>query len=438
MVAEMTTGEALPTPGASKLRVLLIAEACSPACPSVPLVGYSMASALARHPGLVVTLVTHIRNEHVLRDSRLKDLVAIDYIDTEWAAIPLKTLGDKFRADGLSWKIDTAFHYPSYLIFEYALHRKYKRRLKAGEFDLIHRLTPLSPTSASPLAYLTRTPMLIGPINGGLPWPPEYPELRKKEKESISALRGLYKVLPVNYRMFRSLKGLIAGSRFTASDVPASYRGKRYYLPENGVDPERFAFADGWAEPAGAFRFVTVGRLVPYKGVDLILEAMAGSPALRACRLSVVGEGPYRGYLEAMAGRLGLADAVEFTGNVDQPRLSEILRSSQAFAFPSLREFGGAVVLEAMASGLPSIVVDYGGPGELISPETGIGLPMVPRDQLIPKLRAAMESLAGDHDRCRQLAATAIDRVRSHYTWDVKANQVVDIYRDLLAGLARR
>ena len=52
-----------------------------------------------------------------------------------------------------------------------------------GEFDLIHRVTPLTPTMGSPLAGLTDVPLLIGPLNGGLPWPKEYPELRRKERE---------------------------------------------------------------------------------------------------------------------------------------------------------------------------------------------------------------------------------------------------------------
>jgi glycosyltransferase involved in cell wall biosynthesis len=415
-----------------KLRVLVIADACSPACPSVPLEGYSLACSLARNPDLHITLVTQIRNRAVLKDSDLNGLAEIDYIDTEWVAAPLKRFGDRLRAGGLSWTIDAAFHYPGYVILEYALYKAYRERLRNREFDIIHRITPISPTSASPLAYKTDTPMIIGPLNGGLPWPRQFPGLAKREKEYIRRLRFMYKFIPFNYAMYRNLKGIIVGSHYTGQDLPRYFRGRRYYVPENGVDPVRFPLAGSWPEPAGEFRFITVGRIVPYKGMDLILEAMNGSSILRSCRLTVAGDGPFRAHLEELAAQLGLEDRVVFTGHINHEQLSAELRSSQAFVFPSLREFGGAVVLEAMSCGLPPIVVDYGGPGEHVTPECGIGLPLTGREELIANLRAAMESLATDHDRCRRLGAAAIERVRADYTWDVKAAKIAEIYADLL------
>ena len=83
---------------------------------------------------------------------------------------------------------------------------------------------------------------------------------------------------------------------------------------------------------------------------------------------------------------LGLGSIVTFTGFIEHARVQDHFRQAQAFVFPSLREFGGAVVLEAMASGLPPIVVDYGGPGELVSDECGIRLPMAPREELVGRL----------------------------------------------------
>ena len=175
-------------------------------------------------------------------------------------------------------------------------------------------------------------------------------------------------------------------------EIPAYFTGRRFYHPENGLDPERFPLADAWPEPEHRFRFIMVGRLVPYKGTDLILDAMQGSPALRRCGLHIIGDGPQRTPLEALVRRFGLEGNVTFVGWVDQHTLACELGRSQAFVFPSLREFGGGVVLEAMASALPSIVLDYGGPGELTTLECSIQLPMTPREQLVPRLREAMEA----------------------------------------------
>ena len=132
----------------------------------------------------------------------------------------------------------------------------------------------------SPLASLAGVPMMLGPLNGGLPWPRDYPELRRQEREWLVPLRRAYKLLPYYRATYRHLAAVISGSRHTATEVPPYFQGQRFYLPENGIDTSRLPIAAVWPEPRGRFRFLTVGRLVPYKGVDLILQAMRSSSAL--------------------------------------------------------------------------------------------------------------------------------------------------------------
>jgi glycosyltransferase involved in cell wall biosynthesis len=422
----------------SRLRVLLIAEACNPTWTSVPLVGYNFARALADRDDLDVTLVSQVRNRTALEADPIAARARLHFIDNEWVARPLYMFARLLRGGGsLAWTIDTAMAWPSYIVFERDVHGRFRGALRDGGFDLIHRVTPLTPTVGSPLASMTDVPMMAGPLNGGLPWPREYPELRRKEREWLVPLRGLYRRLPYYGSTYRHLVAVVAGSRHTATEVPGSFRGLRFYLPENGVDPARFPVASAWPEPRGRFRFLTVGRLVPYKGVDLILEAMSGSDALRACELRVVGDGPERARLEELARQYGLENSVSFAGFVDQREIAREFAAAQAFAFPSLREFGGGVVLEALASGLPAVVVDYGGPGELVTPECGILLSMKPRAELVPQLRRAMEELAGDPERCRALGAAACRRVREEFTWQAKAERIVGMYRQVLQSRAR-
>jgi len=415
------------------LRILLIAEACNPTWTSVPLVGYNFARALAARPDLRVTLVSHVRNREALSADPIAKMAELHFIDNEWLARPMHQLSKWIRGgQGLSWTIDTALAWPSYMVFEPEVNRRFRERLDKREFDLIHRVTPLSPTIGSPLAALTDVPMLIGPLNGGLPWPREYPELRKQEREWLVPVRRLYKVLPHYRSTYEHLAGVIAGSRHTAKEIPPYFRGQRHYLPENGVDTRRFPLAKSWPEPSGRFRFITVGRLVPYKGFDLIIEAMARSRILQECDLWIIGEGPQRPALEALVIQHGLLGNVQMRGWLRQQQLAEELGWSQAFVFPSLREFGGGVALEAMARGLPAIIVDYGGPAELVTPESGILLPMKPRAALIDSLQQAMEALVGDPERCRKLGAAASDQVRRDFTWEAKAGKIVGIYRQVL------
>lgn len=416
----------------AKLRILLIAEACNPTWSSVPLVGYNLARSLSARDDLEVTLVSQIRNRDALEADSIAKSAELNYVDNEFAARPLYRMAQLLRGgDGLAWTMNTAMAWPSQMIFEKMIYRQFRSEFERGRWDLVHRLTPLSPVMGSPLAKRIKTPMLIGPLNGGLPWPREFRDLRRQEREWLIPLRRIYRVLPYYRSMYRRLAGVIAGSRHTASEIPRCCRGKQFFLPENGVDPKRFPLAARWPEPLGQFRFITVGRLVPVKAIDLLLEAFAGSPHLKNCSLQIVGDGPDRSRLENQARSLGLSDSAHFLGWLDQPQLAAELASAQAFVFPSIKDFGGGAVLEAMSAALPSIVVNYGGPGELVTDKTGIRLPIQPRHELIGSLRGAMEQLAGNSPLCRQLGKAAAEKIRTEFTWEAKAERIVQIYRQL-------
>jgi len=279
---------------------------------------------------------------------------------------------------------------------------------------------------------MTDVPMVIGPLNGGLPWPKQFPSLHQNEREWLSPIRRIYQRFPWYRSSYRRLAGVISGSRHTATEIPDCFSGERFYLPENGIDPQRFQIAKSWTAPNSDFQFVTVGRLVPYKGFDMILQAMSESPVLKTCKLQIIGDGPERTKLEGIAQRLKLSDHVTFSGWLPQSSLATQLRNCQAFVFPSLREFGGGVVLEAMASGLPSIVINYGGPAELIDEHTGILLEMAPREQIVEQLIPAMETLAMNEQLSRTLAENAIRKVHLCFTWGRKAEQLRAIYESIL------
>jgi glycosyltransferase involved in cell wall biosynthesis len=121
---------------------------------------------------------------------------------------------------------------------------------------------------------------------------------------------------------------------------------------------------------------IYVGRLVDFKNVDLLLHALAlvkaGRPATTAI---IVGDGPERGGLEALARRLGLAASVQFTGFIDDSaEVYSLMKASKVFVLPSQREGFGNVVIEAAATGLPVITVDapHNAAVHLVTPATGV------------------------------------------------------------------
>lgn len=176
-------------------------------------------------------------------------------------------------------------------------------------------------------------------------------------------------------------------------------------------------------------RVVFVGRLVAAKGCDMALEALA--PALREGRASVavVGDGPERPALEALADQLGIRAAVIFAGRVPPERMAQYYAAAELLIFPSVREFGGGVVLEAMTMGVVPVVADYGGPGELVTAACGLKVPLADRACLVDRLRVAVEDLLRAPERRLALAAAARRRVADLFTWERKAAQMEEVYR---------
>jgi glycogen synthase len=215
-------------------------------------------------------------------------------------------------------------------------------------------------------------PFVLGPINGGLPWPAQFPDLRRAEQEWLAYVRGLYRLVPGYAATRRNAAAILAGSMETLRQLPAACRARTIYLPENAIDPTRFPRPRRDPRRELPLQALFIGRLVPYKGCDMAIRAAA--PALRQGRLqlTVVGDGPERPALEALAAREGVAEKVHFVGRTAPAEVHRYFAASDLLLFPSVREFGGGVVLEALTCGVVPLVVDYGGPGELVTETTGI------------------------------------------------------------------
>ena len=415
-------------------RVLAIAEAANPEWVSVPLVGWSLASALRAVAD--VHIVTQVRNREALLRAGLREGQDFTAIDSETLARPLWALAERLRmGEGKGWTMVQAINALSYPWFETLVWRRFGAAIRGGDYDIMHRITPLSPTLSSSLAgrcARAGVPFVLGPLNGGVPWPPGFEAERRAEREWLSHVRGFYKLLPGRDATLRHAAAILAGSRHTASEIPARHADKVIYLPENGIDPDRFARVA--APGGGVLRAGFVGRMVPYKGPDMLLQAAA--PLLRAgrLRLEMIGDGPMMPQLRAMASDL---PGVTLHGWKAHAEVQDILAACHLLAFPSIREFGGGVVLEAMALGVVPLVVDYAGPGELVQPGWGLRVPCGPRDRIVQGFAAELARLAGDPAALEPMARAARARVQSHFLWARKAGQLREVYDWVLGAAAK-
>lgn len=157
---------------------------------------------------------------------------------------------------------------------------------------------------------------------------------------------------------------------------------------------------------------LSVGRLEPIKRVDLVVEAVARAPRLRAV---VAGDGPDRGRLESLAAALGVSDRVIFTGRVDDERLLSFYADCACVCYAPFDEDFGYVTVEAFRSGKPVVTaVDSGGVLELVSDgETGLVAPRAEASELASRL----ERLVHDPALARRLGAAGRDRTAG-IAWD--------------------
>jgi glycosyltransferase involved in cell wall biosynthesis len=325
-----------------------------------------------------------------------------------------------------------AMNYPSYFAFEWLAWKRFRQALQEKRFDLVHRLTPMSPTLPSLMASLSPIPFVLGPLNGNLPWPEAFRSEQRREREWLSQWRNFYKLLPYYRSTYHRSAGILAAFEHTIADLPETAKAKVINFPEVGIDPELFNLP--MRSPKEQMTVLFVGRLVPYKLPEVVLRAFASSPILRQHKLAIVGEGPERPRLEHLMVEHHLENCVEILGQKSQAEVGQLMRQAEIFAFPSIRELGAGVVVEAMACGMACIAVDYGGPATLLDAERGVKVAMGNLDRLIERFTEALEGLVTDRDRVARLGIAAHHHAMTYYSWDTKAKKMLEIYQWLMGN----
>ncbi len=322
----------------------------------------------------------------------------------------------------------TVILYPFSLAFEWRAWRQLRRRIFGGEFDVVLRVMPMSPVLPSPFSFFLRKgpiPFVIGPLNGGLPWPPGFSQL-ENQKEWVSSLRNLYRYLPFARSTYRSAAAIITASSQTYSEF-AAYRDKLFFVPEPGIGPSSCSDEPRCPEPGAKLELVFVGGLVPRKACDIALRAAALLLRSGLARFTVVGDGPERNRLEQLARSLGIEKVVFFRGDVSHKEVFNALRSADVFLFPSVRDNGAGVVFEALACGAVPVVVDFGGPGDIVHPKVGCKAPLTNESDVAVQMERILSELAHDRNRLERLRRQGMAYARECLTWEAKARAVTRV-----------
>lgn len=355
-------------------------------------------------------------------------------MNTEWFAGPLYRLAKRLfpKSEHSVFLLSSL----DYFVFDFAAFRALRR-----EFDtlhiasgLIHRVTPVTISAPTWLGRLG-LPLVVGPLNSGLSDPPGFGTIMREESTWLIRSRVLTRLLEAAVGSTRRMDRILVANRATEASIGHRYRRNSRRMVENGVDLNRFK-ASAWPDEPTATRPLRVlftGRLVPVKGVNMLLEAVARVCASgQPIQLDVIGDGPLRSEWSALSIRLGLEHAVSFHGALAQEAVARHMRESHALCLPSVRESGGAVLLEAMACARPVIALDYGGPAEIVGAEVGALLQMVNPAQVIDDLIATLLEVCADPASWRKRGQMGRVRIEQSYSWPAKIDAARALYQEIL------
>jgi glycosyltransferase involved in cell wall biosynthesis len=367
-------------------RVLLSAYACEPGRGSEPGVGWSWATELAGL-GHHVTVVTRTANLRAIEQATrpMKTLRFIYYDLPSWLQRRRK------------WRGGKAFYY---ILWQWFAVRQIRLLYPSLPFDVVQHVTYVSARYPSFLGSLG-IPFLFGPVSGGESVPPTLRagfSAGQRWREWLRDISNFFVTLdPLMRRTFRQAERILV-TRDTAKLVPQRWRHKCTVRLAVGLAEQSLTSTDYWPKRnRNDLRLLYVGRLLEWKGVHIALRAVREARQVYPdIRFTIVGIGPANEKLVALSHELGLDRIVRWVSWLPQTALIEHYREADLLLFPSLRDSGGQVVLEALAHGVPVICTDLGGPGLIVNENCGRVLLTADRNtqQLASDMAAAVIEVA--------------------------------------------
>jgi glycosyltransferase involved in cell wall biosynthesis len=326
---------------------------------------------------------------------------------------------------------------PGLYYFGYRLwHRRALQRARVlhaeRPFSLVHHVSFCGYREPSD-CWKLGAPFVWGPVGGTQPFPRAF----LGELDRTSALREVVRNVanrlqlrfdPRVRRAARQSACVLAANRAVANDLAEALKIQPLVQLETGVDPFPQAEPRS-ADDSQPLRILWAGRLQPWKGLPLLLKALAALPSDVRYELRVLGQGPCESRWRCMAGEIGIAANIEWVGWPAYEGQLPFYAWADVFAFTSLRDTSGTGLLEALAAGAPIVGVNHQGAADVMTARCAMPVDVATPHTAINGFRDAISKLAANRGVLASLSAGALQR-SSDFAWERQWTVLKQVYAE--------
>jgi len=316
----------------------------------------------------------------------------------------------------------------------YGVARKLHREI---HFDVFHHVTYANDWMASFIGAFLPVAYIRGPGGGAQKIPANFVKkfpFKNRAGERIRSIgQWIFRHDPWFIIGQNRAQALLVCNKESFEGLPKKWQKKAYFFPVNGISNEDLENVNRQEASQKSFSVVTAGRLFKLKGFDLAIRAFKiFSDTVGAAQLTIIGDGPELRNLETLIQKLNLGGKVTIVPWMPRKEFLRTMGSCKVFLFASLRDGGGAVVVEAMALGKPVICFDLAGPGFHINDKCGIKIQPGNPEQAVYDMAKALEKLYTDNGLRLALGNGARKEAEKEYRWDALGDRLFDIYHAAL------
>lgn len=412
-----------PAKSVSSRRVLIVAYACHPDLNMETRIGWNRAVAAARE--YQATVIHSGEYSSAELASRAAEL-GIAPARLRFVAVPPRLARLPVLRDAVFWAGYRAWH-------DAALKRA--KVLHANDpFQLVHLVSYCGYREPGRWWKLG-VPFIWGPIGGTQNFPTSF----LTQIALVPALREAIRNCVNHWQLHRSRRvreaaqqahAIFAASAQARRDMWRGTGARCTRLLETAVSPVQ-PTPDRQLDTTRPFRILWSGRLREWKGLPLLLQALADLPDELKFELRVMGAGSSERRWRTLADRLGIHDHIQWIGWPPYHDGLQQYRWADAFAFTSLRDTSGTGLLESLAAGTPIIGVDHQGARDIMTPQCSIPVAVNNPQAVVMGFQRAIVRLAGDTALWRRLSAGAVQR-SGYFSWERLSAQINAAYRNAL------